>query len=50
MSIDKCLICALKSADELKKKKTNERQLFDIDFFVKYLRTNRVENCPLVGS
>lgn len=32
------------------KKKTNERQLFDIDFFVKYLRTNRVENCPLVSS
>ena len=49
MSIDKCLIFALKSADELLKK-TNERQLFDIDFLVKYLRTNRVENCPLVGS
>ena len=49
MSIDKCLIFALKSADELKKK-TNERQLFDIDFFVKYLKTNRVAYCPLVSS
>ena len=32
------------------KKKTNERQLFDIDFFVKYLKTNRVAYCPLVSS
>lgn len=30
------------------KKKTNERQLFDIDFFVKHLRTNK--KCPLVSS
>lgn len=48
MSIDKCLIFALKSADELKKNKTNERQLFDIDFFVKHLRTNK--KCQLVSS